>query len=674
MQMKKQLKRILAWIMVFTFMVSPQVYAAEGDSSVASDLKAEGYEIQITDTEPFTYTGEAVTPAIQVVKKDASSAESVLDASKYDVTYTDNVNAGFGKITVTGKESEGITGTLEKNFTISPASLKDATVTLTNSKVIYTGKAVTPAVTVKTGDVTLKENKDYKLTYANNKGVGTAEVTVTGIGNYTDSVNTTFQITVGTTALKSSSVYNAVNLTWGKVVGASGYKIYRSTSKDSGFSAVKTIKSASTVSYTDSKVTFNKTYYYKVRAYKTSGDKTVFGEYTPVIKQKVMVGTPTVKSTKSASTTTYNAVTVNWAKVNGANGYKIYRSTSTNGNYKALKVVSNTTTYTDKTTTCGKTYYYKVSAYRLSGKTKCYGNLSNAKAGRALPGKTSIKSSSECFQTKVTLKWTKVYGASGYEVYRSVSKNGKYSLVKNIAKGSTTSWTNSGLKKGQYYYYKIRAYRTVDGKKLYGSYSGSFRKGSAGWKYVNGLKLYYNAQGKLVKDVSGIIGKQSSYVIKVNKQMNVVTVYAKDGDNGYIIPVKSFVCSGGNATPIGTFYTPAKYRWQTLMGPCYGQWCTRIHGGVLFHSVFYSTHSNSTLSVNAYNKLGTTCSHGCVRLRAGDAKWIYDNCQLKTKVIIYNSSYAGPFGKPKAAKLAAWHTWDPTDPTARSKCKARGCH
>lgn len=94
------------------------------------------------------------------------------------------------------------------------------------------------------------------------------------------------------------------------------------------------------------------------------------------------------------------------------------------------------------------------------------------------------------------------------------------------------------------------------------------------------LKLYYDAQGKLVKDVSKIIGKQSSYVIKVNKKMNVVTVYAKDGDNGYIIPVKSFVCSGGAATPIGTFYTPAKYRWQTLMGPCYGQWCTRIHGGV----------------------------------------------------------------------------------------------
>ena len=156
-------------------------------------------------------------------------------------------------------------------------------------------------------------------------------------------------------------------------------------------------------------------------------------------------------------------------------------------------------------------------AYRLSGKTKCYGDLSKAKSGRALPGTTTIKASSECFQTKDNLKWVKVYGASGYEIYRSTSKSGKYTLVKNIKSGRTVKWTNSGLKKGQYYYYKIRAYRTVDGKKLYGGYSNRFRKGTAGWKYINGLKLYYDAQGKLVKDVSKIIGKQSSYVIKVNK-------------------------------------------------------------------------------------------------------------------------------------------------------------
>lgn len=196
----------------------------------------------------------------------------------------------------------------------------------------------------------------------------------------------------------------------------------------------------------------------------------------------------------------------------------------------------------------------------------------------------------------------------------------------------------------------------------------------AGWRYVKGYKLYYDKNGKLVKDVSKIIGKQSSYVIKVNKKKNCVTVYAKDGKKGYIIPVKAFVCSTGKATPVTTARTPSKYRWRALVGNCYGQWSTRIKGRILFHSVMYKRTKNNTLDVSAYNKLGKTASHGCVRMRAGDAKWIYDNCKRKTKVIIYNSSNPGPLGKPKVEKLPKWHKWDPTDPTAKKLCKKRGCH
>jgi hypothetical protein len=111
------------------------------------------------------------------------------------------------------------------------------------------------------------------------------------------------------------------------------------------------------------------------------------------------------------------------------------------------------------------------------------------------------------------------------------------------------------------------------------------------------------------------------------------------------------------------------------MGPCWGQWCTQIVDDFLFHSVYYNSYNNNmTLAVGEYNKLGTTASHGCVRLTAGDAKWIYDNCKLRTKVVIYNSSYAGPLGKPSARKLSSYHTWDPTDPVAYAKCRARGCH
>ena len=235
----------------------------------------------------------------------------------------------------------------------------------------------------------------------------------------------------------------------------------------------------------------------------------------------------------------------------------------------------------------------------------------------------------------------------------------------------------NGWADGTYYYQngqKLSGWQTIDGARYYFNPANNNAK-QTGWGYVDGYKLYFGSNGILVTDLESIIGMQSSYVLKVNKQANVVTVYAKDGSNGYIIPVKSFICSTGEATPLGVFSTPNKYRWHELMGPCWGQWCTRINGGVLFHSVFYNSYNNNmNLSISAYNKLGTTASHGCVRLKAGDAKWIYDNCSLGTTVTVYNSSTPGPYGKPTAYKLASWHSWDPTDPTAYYKCQQNGCH
>ena len=133
------------------------------------------------------------------------------------------------------------------------------------------------------------------------------------------------------------------------------------------------------------------------------------------------------------------------------------------------------------------------------------------------------------------------------------------------------------------------------------------------------------------------------YVIKINKQMNCVTIYEKKS-SGKLKPVKAMVCSAGNATPIGTFPLGEKMRWHTLNGPCYGQYCTRITRGFLFHSVWYYRRTPSSLAVKEYNKLGTTASHGCVRLMVADAKWIYDNVPSGSSVIIYNSSNPGPLG------------------------------
>lgn len=195
-----------------------------------------------------------------------------------------------------------------------------------------------------------------------------------------------------------------------------------------------------------------------------------------------------------------------------------------------------------------------------------------------------------------------------------------------------------------------------------------FQDGHAvtGWQYIDGCKFYFEPNGQLRQDVDSLIGKQSSYLIKVNKALNCLTVYAKDGNKGYIIPVKAMRTSVGDDTPLGSFRTPAKYRWRFMIDDSYTQWATRITAGFLLHTVTYAKTDNMSLNVAGYNRLGVSRSHGCVRLTAENSKWIYDNCALGTTVMIYEDGQTpSPFMKPDQIPVSDQQTWDPTDPTVK---------
>ena len=166
-------------------------------------------------------------------------------------------------------------------------------------------------------------------------------------------------------------------------------------------------------------------------------------------------------------------------------------------------------------------------------------------------------------------------------------------------------------------------------------------------------KPYIKVTKKDWKELPGEI------VIRVNKQMNCITIYKGN------TPIKAMICSTGAATPVGTFHTRGKWRWLELMLKVYGQYSTQIVGDILFHSVPYYSTNIYDLSPEMYNQLGTQCSHGCIRLTVADAKWIYDNCEIGTRVEIYNSSDPGPLGKPQAQKIPYSQTWDPTDPAIK---------
>ncbi len=285
--------------------------------------------------------------------------------------------------------------------------------------------------------------------------------------SYTSVVKAATKPTQTTGLTLKNSTPTSIKVSWNKVSGVSGYRIYRSTKKDSGYSLVKTVTSGSTTSWTNSSLKTGTTYYYKVRAYKTANEEKVFGAYSAVKSLKAKPAQTTSLTLKNSTPT---SIKVSWNKVSGASGYRIYRSTKKDSGYSLVKTVSSgsTTSWTNSSLKTGTTYYYKVRAYKTSGGTKIFGAYSSVKslkAKPAVPGSVKVTSASS---TKAKVSWNKVSGASGYEVYRSTKKDSGYKRVKTT---SSTSWTNSSLKKGTTYYYKVRAYKTVNGKKVYGAYS-----------------------------------------------------------------------------------------------------------------------------------------------------------------------------------------------------------
>ena len=101
-----------------------------------------------------------------------------------------------------------------------------------------------------------------------------------------------------------------------------------------------------------------------------------------------------------------------------------------------------------------------------------YSQLSNSVTAKTVPAKAVISVKNKKGK-KALITWKKVAGASGYIVYRASKKNGTYKAIKTIRSGKTVKYTDSKRKKGSTCYYKVRAYRKVNGNKVYGAYSSA---------------------------------------------------------------------------------------------------------------------------------------------------------------------------------------------------------
>lgn len=203
------------------------------------------------------------------------------------------------------------------------------------------------------------------------KAGGTAKITATTITGVSASV-TVKVVPKAVSNLKAvPATTSSIKVSWNSSANASGYIVYRSTSANGTYSKVATVL---TKSYTDKGLTKGKTYYYKVRAYVTSGSSTYQSNLSSYASAAATSPAPsTVKATKYASGT----ATIQWTKAVGAEGYEVAYASSLNGTYYSAGTVSGGSSLAIRKSglTRGKTYYFKVRSYTMVNGTKVYSNF-----------------------------------------------------------------------------------------------------------------------------------------------------------------------------------------------------------------------------------------------------------------------------------------------------------
>lgn len=256
--------------------------------------------------------------------------------------------------------------------------------------------------------------------------------------------------------IKVSSIGSKnIRITWDKV-SVSGYEVYMNGKR------VKSITKNSTLSYNKKSLKANKTYSFKVRAYKIVRGRKVYGPFSDTITARTAPATP---KKPSISLNDYNALNIKIKGVSGAAKYEIVRSTSKKGTYtKVGEVISGT--YVDGELNTGTTYYYKVRACNSNNNCGSYSSVVSRGVVPKTPGISVVSPETK----KVAVTVTGVNGVDGYELYRSTRKSRGYKKQGEITDLSNLVFENNTSAR-KTYYYKVRAYKLVNGKKVYSSYS-----------------------------------------------------------------------------------------------------------------------------------------------------------------------------------------------------------
>ncbi len=406
---------------------------------IKADLSRYGTIAGIADQ---VYSGYQITPSITLT----CGGNLLTQGTDYTVTYANNTNVGRATVMAHATSNSYYVGTATGGFNISNAA-GGMQVTGYASAYTYTGNAITPDVFVTMNNRVLNRGTDYTVSYANNINVGTASMTITGIGSYSGTRTINFTI-------EAKNIENCLT------TEVSSYQYNGST-----YTPVITVTDSSTgktlVAGTDYTITYsNNTNPGTAQITVTALSKNYTG--TKVIPFQI---TSAAVSGLRTSTIKNNSIKLAWSAQNYADGYQICNSKN--------QVVATTkkNSYTVKGLSSCTTYKFKVRSYvQNDDGTMSYGSFSTAISAKTLLNTPTLKVKASG-GGRVTLTWTKVSKATGYEIYYSTKKNGKYTKLKTVSKSSKRKYVDKGLARGEKYYYTIRAYRTANGVKTYSNYN-----------------------------------------------------------------------------------------------------------------------------------------------------------------------------------------------------------
>ena len=241
---------------------------------------------------------------------------------------------------------------------------------------------------------------------------------------------------VAPTITRLSNTSKGVSVTWNKIAGVYGYRVYQKTS-----TGWKRIKDTTATSYTDSAVSANQTKTYTIRCIDKNG-KTVSG-YNSKGWSKKYTAAPTISKLEN----TTGGIKLSWNKVTGVYGYRLYQKTS-NG-WKRIKDTT-ATSFTDSAVSANQTKTYTIRCIDKNGKTVSGYNSKgwSKKYTAATPKITKLTNRSK----GVSVTWNKIAGVYGYRLYRKYA-GGSWTKVKDT---TSTSFTDSGAKKGKKVTYTVR--------------------------------------------------------------------------------------------------------------------------------------------------------------------------------------------------------------------------